>query len=707
MHSVLKRISAATAAVVMLAAAFPQNPGFSATVTAENTKYIALTFDDGSNTATTNQVLDILEEYGAKAPFFLVGSNINEKTAKTVKRAYDMGCEIDNHSKTHSYMNEMSAEDVKAEYNFVDDSVYEITGEHTSFFRPPYIAVSTTMYDAIDVPFICGAGCEDWDASVTAEQRAEKVLSQAQDGQIILMHDAQGNDQMVEALKTIIPELQKEGYTFVTLNELFEVQVVTPDEDSMYSVVPRADGTVTFTTEPTEKQSTETTEPAETAATYAAGEYTIPELTAEQKSIPDTEGLRLTQDMRLGWNLGNTLDAYDDQGIFTNELDIETYWNGGFKTTQEMIDTVKKTGFNTVRIPVSWHNHVAADYNISEAWMDRVQEVVDYAVKDDLYIILNVHHDNDKTNMYPDSEHYEQSSKYMTRVWEQISERFKDYDNKLIFETMNEPRLTGHTNEWWLDMNNEDCIDAIKTINKLNQDCLDTIRKSGGNNATRFVSVPGYDCSIDGATNEYFELPKDSAADRLIVAVHAYTPYSFALAEESDAQSTDKFDIAKDTADLDKTLDVIYDTYIVNGIPVYIGEMAALEKNFNTQARVDWTSYYLCNATARGIPCIWWDAPGGMMLLNRSSCTWKDPIIVEALNKYAGGDVEIELPTEAPVEEGESIQGKITYDSANGSYNISLPAASDKIYLNVELSEESKMASGCIANGFMKGDTYY
>ena len=173
-----------------------------------------------------------------------------------------------------------------------------------------------------------------------------------------------------------------------------------------------------------------------------------------------------------------------------------------------MIDAVKAAGFRTVRIPVSWHNHVDGSYQITKQWMDRVQEVVDYAVNDGMYVILNVHHDNDEKYMYPNTAHYEQSKKYMTTVWSQIAERFKDYDNKLIFETMNEPRLVGHQNEWWINPSNSDCIDAVKTINKLNQDILDTIRSSGGNNGTRYVAVPGYDCSVDGATNENFQLPK-------------------------------------------------------------------------------------------------------------------------------------------------------------------------------------------------------
>lgn len=202
-----------------------------------NQKVIALTFDDGPNTTTTNEVLDKLEKYGIKASFFLVGNNITDESAKTVKRAYDLGCEINNHSRSHSNMTELSAEDIQAEYRYVDDKVFEITGEHTKFFRPPYIAVHQVMFDNIDVPFIAGIGASDWDDRMTAEKRAKTILKQAKDGDIILLHDMEGNSATVEALDTIIPELQAQGYKFVTVSELFEAKGITPDMEKVYTNV--------------------------------------------------------------------------------------------------------------------------------------------------------------------------------------------------------------------------------------------------------------------------------------------------------------------------------------------------------------------------------------------------------------------------------------------------------------------------------------
>ncbi len=200
---------------------------------------IALTFDDGPNTTTTNQVLDLLQKYKVKASFFLIGDNIDDESAKSVKRAYDMGCEINNHSKTHSYMNKMGAEDIAEEVKFVADKVEEITGETTKFFRPPYIAVSDTMYANIDMPFINGVGCNDWDPDVSVEKRLKSLNRQIKDGVIILLHDAKGNDLTVEMLDTLIPQLLDEGYQFATVSELFEAKGVeiSGDDRELYTLV--------------------------------------------------------------------------------------------------------------------------------------------------------------------------------------------------------------------------------------------------------------------------------------------------------------------------------------------------------------------------------------------------------------------------------------------------------------------------------------
>lgn len=203
----------------------------------ENKKYIALTFDDGPNCTTTNDVLDVLEKYKITASFFLVGNNINENSAKVVKRAYEMGCEINSHSRTHSVMPELSDREIISEMKFTTERIKEITGEAPHFFRPPYIAVDDRMYDIIDLPFICGKGAEDWEDSVSAEERTRRILSQADDGLIILLHDMEGNFRTVEAIGSIIPALLEQGYIFTTVGGLFKAKGIEPQKGVIYTNV--------------------------------------------------------------------------------------------------------------------------------------------------------------------------------------------------------------------------------------------------------------------------------------------------------------------------------------------------------------------------------------------------------------------------------------------------------------------------------------
>ena len=187
---------------------------------------IAITFDDGPNATTTMEILDVLEKYQVRASFFLIGTNINDESAKSVKRAYDLGCDIENHSRTHSYMDKMTADEIKDEVAYVNDKVKEITGTTPKFFRPPYIAVNNTMYDNIDMTFISGYGCNDWEDRVTAEYRAKYLEKKAADGVIFLLHDAEGNSKTVEALDKAIPILLEKGFQFATISELFELKGV-------------------------------------------------------------------------------------------------------------------------------------------------------------------------------------------------------------------------------------------------------------------------------------------------------------------------------------------------------------------------------------------------------------------------------------------------------------------------------------------------
>lgn len=204
-----------------------------------NKPVIALTFDDGPNTGTTCEVLDILEKYTVRASFFVVGNNITPETEGVIKRAYDLGCEINNHSKTHSVMPDLTAGEIMEETAYVSEQVKRITGKDTVFFRPPYIAVNDIMLENIDMPFIAGIGCNDWEEEVTAEMRASRIKEQLHDGVIILMHDAEGNSKTVKALDMLIPYILEKGYQFATVSELFEAKGVEirGDDVTLYNEV--------------------------------------------------------------------------------------------------------------------------------------------------------------------------------------------------------------------------------------------------------------------------------------------------------------------------------------------------------------------------------------------------------------------------------------------------------------------------------------
>lgn len=371
--------------------------------------------------------------------------------------------------------------------------------------------------------------------------------------------------------------------------------------------------------------------------------YEIPDVIIEPYEVPDTEAFAFVRDMKIGWNLGNTFDAYGQ--TFANELDSETSWVG-IATSKSMIDDIHEAGFQTMRLPVSWHEHlVDENYTISEVWLDRVQEVADYAIDNGMYVILNIHHDNSEEFLYPDSVHLEQSINYVTAIWTQLSERFKDYDEHLIFEAMNEPRLVGSTYEWWLDNSKEECQDAVACINELNQAFVNVVRASGGNNTERYLMIPGYDASPDGALNSGFVFPTDAegVTDKLLISVHAYTPYNFALQGQGESGSTDSFDSERESSirDIDYFMDRLYNTYISQGIPVVIGEFGARDKDGNLQDRVDYATYYIAAARAHGMTCVWWDnnaftgSGENFGLYYRRGGYFLYPEIIEALMKYA------------------------------------------------------------------------
>lgn len=300
------------------------------------------------------------------------------------------------------------------------------------------------------------------------------------------------------------------------------------------------------------------------------------------------EGLTALEATRLmgnGINLGNTLEACDNNvGIKTNTpLSYETHW-GQPKTTQAMIDGMKAAGFDTIRIPVAWMTNAThlyeGDYTIDADYMDRVEEVVRYARKAGMYVIINDHWDGGWYGMFG-SESAETRALAMEAykgMWQQIAERFRDYSDYLIFESANE-ELGGRFDE------NSPlyCSDSVVTYltdderyaltNEINQTFVDVVRATGGNNATRFLLIAGYSTDIDQTCDDRFQMPKDTADSKLMVSVHYYDPWSYCGA--SSAVSATKWGKVSDYEYLDQQLEKMT-KFTEAGYGVVIGEYGAL-----------------------------------------------------------------------------------------------------------------------------------
>lgn len=301
----------------------------------------------------------------------------------------------------------------------------------------------------------------------------------------------------------------------------------------------------------------------------------------------------ITENMKIGWNYGNSLDATGGSG-----LDTETSW-GNPKCKKETIKAVKDKGFNTVRLPTTWYKHMNADGIIDPEWFARVREIIDWCYEEDMYVILNIHHE-EWINRADFDTAYDEMSVKLKSVWKQIAEEFKDYDQHLIFEGMNEPRAAGTDYEWWLAPSAPK-EKLFEVVNKLNQDFVDTVRSvESPYKDTRLLSCPPY-CASGSDINMMagLDIPDDPY---VAASVHAYSPYSFCMDKAGD-HSTFSETYA---TELEGILKNIRKQFIDNNIPVILGEFSASNYN-NTEARCEWAKTYISLAKSYGFPCVLWD----------------------------------------------------------------------------------------------------
>lgn len=350
------------------------------------------------------------------------------------------------------------------------------------------------------------------------------------------------------------------------------------------------------------------------------------------------EGLTALEATRLmgnGINLGNTLEACDNNvGIKTNTpLSYETHW-GQPKTTQAMIDGMKAAGFDTIRIPVAWMTNAThlyeGDYTIDADYMDRVEEVVRYARKAGMYVIVNDHWDGGWYGMFG-SESAETRALAMEAykgMWQQIAERFRDYSDYLIFESANEELGTRFDENSPLY-----CSDSVVTYlndderyaltNEINQTFVDVVRATGGNNATRFLLIAGYGTNIDQTCDDRFQMPKDTVDSKLMVSVHYYDPWSYCGA--SSAASATKWGKVSDYEYMDQQLAKMT-KFTEAGYGVVIGEYGALPCSDGLKDNtLAYHTAFLDACTKYNLTNCLWDCSG---LYKRVSQTFADDDIL-------------------------------------------------------------------------------
>lgn len=300
--------------------------------------------------------------------------------------------------------------------------------------------------------------------------------------------------------------------------------------------------------------------------------------------------------MGIGFNIGNT---FDSTGTSSDVAKLETTW-GNPAVTQEFVDAVAAAGYKTVRLPVTWDRAFSdkANFTINPDYLARVKEVIDYCYKNDMYVILNVHHEswvNDK-NL---EKNYLKIGYELTTVWSQIAEYFADYDQHLIFEGMNEPRKAGASDEW---TGNEE---AYKAVQYLVACFANAVRDGKGNNDERCLMLPGYAASNSTTILNSITVPtvKGEPVKNVIASVHCYAPYNFCLSDNQKDFDPNK---AEDTAEINKTFDTIKSIFLDNGIPAVIGETSATSKN-NLEAREKWARYMGTKSKEYGVPIVIWD----------------------------------------------------------------------------------------------------
>ena len=388
--------------------------------------------------------------------------------------------------------------------------------------------------------------------------------------------------------------------------------------------------------------------------TVVAGSFTAPfSVQAAKKDTTSFEDLnqsQIVEAMGPGWNLGNQLESV------TDNVPEETNW-GNPVITEKLIQSVKAAGFKSIRIPVSYFAKIDddKDYTIDSKWLDRVQEVVDYCIKNDLYAVINIHGDGyntiDGSWLLCNGKNQTEIKKKYKKVWKQIAERFKNYDEHLLFESMNE-EFDGSYSE----PNKE----YYQNINDYNQIFVDTVRETGDNNTKRWLIIPGWNTNIDYTAGDYgFKLPTDQYRDkpidkeeqRIMISVHYYSPWDFCGGENcvitqwgNEADDPSKTSTTCDETYMKNQLNLMKTTFADKGYPVFIGEYGSINKTSYDSENEYYRAYFarkLCQLSRKNgcIPMYWdngYNGVHGFGLFDRTTCEITQPVIIDAIMEGFG-----------------------------------------------------------------------
>lgn len=388
--------------------------------------------------------------------------------------------------------------------------------------------------------------------------------------------------------------------------------------------------------------------------TVVAGSFTAPfSVQAAKKDTTSFEDLnqsQIVEAMGPGWNLGNQLESV------TDNVPEETNW-GNPVITEKLIQSVKAAGFKSIRIPVSYFAKIDddKDYTIDSKWLDRVQEVVNYCIKNDLYAVINIHGDGYNTIdggwLLCNGKNQTEIKKKYKKVWKQIAERFKNYDEHLLFESMNE-EFDGSYSE----PNKE----YYQNINDYNQIFVDTVRKTGDNNTKRWLIIPGWNTNIDYTAGDYgFKLPTDQYRDkpidkeeqRIMISVHYYSPWDFCGGENgvitqwgNEADDPSKTSTTCDETYMKNQLNLMKTTFADKGYPVFIGEYGSIDKTSYDSENEYYRAYFarkLCQLSRKNgcIPMYWdngYNGVHGFGLFDRTTCEITQPVIIDTIMEGFG-----------------------------------------------------------------------